>query len=370
MGCFYAALIIWYFWQWNKSKSYTVVKYDNPFVSIIIVARNESENIEQCLTSVWDSCRKYGPTEILLVDDHSTDKTIDKAEKLKIPILRLLRLSEYKDLKSYGHSYKKAAIHYALSEATSDIILSTDADCTVTDQWVKSMSELMLNQNVAAVTGPISMKSMSSNILTSFQEVEMIGTMAGSLAGIDSGLYFSANAANMIYYKQDYLEFCKDSKNELASGDDMFFVQWLAINSRKILFAKSKMAIVQTKTMDTIRSFFNQRIRWATKTKSYDLFGIKVLMALVFCFHFNIIAGSFLAAYLSSTLILWAVSLSVIVKLLVDYILLNHLSAFFDVNMKKVQFPLLVGLHTIYIVLIGFAGLFFRSYQWKGRKVH
>lgn len=82
-------------------------------LSVIITTRNEEKNIKDCLNSVvsWVD-------EIILVDDNSSDKTVEIArefEKVKIFI------REMKD----GFGPQK---NFALSKATSEWILSIDAD--------------------------------------------------------------------------------------------------------------------------------------------------------------------------------------------------------------------------------------------------
>src|SRR3989304_1628834 len=49
------------------------VKKENPLISILIPARNEEKNIEKCLLSLIK--QDYNNTEILVLNDNSTDKT-------------------------------------------------------------------------------------------------------------------------------------------------------------------------------------------------------------------------------------------------------------------------------------------------------
>ena len=43
------------------------------FLSVIVPARNEAHNIERCVRSILNS--RYGPLDVVVVDDHSTDDT-------------------------------------------------------------------------------------------------------------------------------------------------------------------------------------------------------------------------------------------------------------------------------------------------------
>ncbi len=51
-------------------------------LSVLILAKNEEKNIERAIKSV-SSC-----DEVLVIDDHSTDRTVSIAEKLGAKILQ------------------------------------------------------------------------------------------------------------------------------------------------------------------------------------------------------------------------------------------------------------------------------------------
>ena len=60
-------------------------KYNNkralPYVSVIVPARDEQDNIERCLISLME--QDYPNLEIIAVDDNSTDTTLIKIKKYK-----------------------------------------------------------------------------------------------------------------------------------------------------------------------------------------------------------------------------------------------------------------------------------------------
>src|SRR3712207_1864908 len=60
----------------NKSKTiYETAQFNEPFVSVIIPARNEEENIEKCLLSILK--QSYSNLEVVAVDDNSDDRTLE-----------------------------------------------------------------------------------------------------------------------------------------------------------------------------------------------------------------------------------------------------------------------------------------------------
>ena len=65
---------------WRYSKSNIIYKND---LSILIPARNEENNILNCLNSIIRTNKNY--KEIIVYDDHSTDGTLEILRKLNIP---------------------------------------------------------------------------------------------------------------------------------------------------------------------------------------------------------------------------------------------------------------------------------------------
>lgn len=98
-----------------------------PFVSIIVPARNEERNIRRCVTSLLE--QNYENYEVIVVDDDSMDGTgriLDDIAQShphgnRLYILRLQGLPE-------GWAGKPHAIHAGVQEAHGSWLLFTDAD--------------------------------------------------------------------------------------------------------------------------------------------------------------------------------------------------------------------------------------------------
>ena len=63
-------------------------------VSVIIPARNEEENILKILDCLYKQNYPLADFEIIVVDDHSADRTAEFIYALDIPNLKLVQLSE------------------------------------------------------------------------------------------------------------------------------------------------------------------------------------------------------------------------------------------------------------------------------------
>ena len=98
-------------------------------ISVIIITKNEEENIEDCLKTVeWAD-------EIIVVDSKSKDKTVETAKKFTDKIF----IKEWE-----GFAEQK---RYALSLASNEIVLSLDADERVSEKLKDEILSLNFNSN-------------------------------------------------------------------------------------------------------------------------------------------------------------------------------------------------------------------------------
>ena len=216
------------------------------------------------------------------------------------------------------------------------------------------------------VTGPIEMRGNDS-WLSEFQQLDIMGTMAGTYYGIRKNLWYSANAANMIFDKSLYLDFQQQFKTHHASGDDMFLIQWAAKNDFPVGFVRHPKAIVTTEVENDFDSFWQQRLRWASKTKSYTEKGLIKLMAGVWLFNLSILLNCVLLVFLGAGFLKLAL-LQVGIKYFCDLQFFKSVGVFFNKEISSLRTLILSILHTVYIVAIGITTPFVATYNWKGRK--
>lgn len=96
-------------------------------LSVVLATRNEENNIERCISSV-----KEIADEIVVVDEYSTDRTREIAEKLGA----IVYLEKHHDI---FHITKQIA----LEKATGDWILQLDADEVVTPELAEEIKTIL-----------------------------------------------------------------------------------------------------------------------------------------------------------------------------------------------------------------------------------
>ena len=125
--------------------------FDGPLVSILIPARNEEQFIERCLNSLRD--QMYKNYEILVLNDNSTDQTLDILTRIAASDSRV-RVLNGKPLPDdwYGKPY---ALHQLVQEARGEILVFTDADTIHTPTSIAWAITNMQRLNADLVSGYI-----------------------------------------------------------------------------------------------------------------------------------------------------------------------------------------------------------------------
>lgn len=353
-----------YLWQ-KKSDKIHHTKSLLP-LSIVILARNEANNIKQALEAIRSCDYPDDLYEVILMDDHSTDQTIQVARSLNWPQLAILRLEDF-DLSDWGHAYKKAGLYYAIQYVRHSYILQMDADCTCLPSW---MSEMQAHLHTAKMAiGPIDISDQSRGLLETWQTYESIGTMVSTYVGYQLDLWSSGASANMGYHKDVYDQYIAGHDPQLASGDDIFMIQDAKKRKHKIAYVKSAGALVRTPPVTSLMDLYRQRLRWASKTSSYTSHGLRVFMGAMALFHILLIVA--VSYHLISLDTKWSglVLGAVVFKWLGDMIILWPSAPFFGHVYHILLSPFMSVGHTIYVSLISILATVKKDYVWKGRQV-
>ena len=118
--------------------------------------------------------------------------------------------------------------------------------------------------------------------------------------------------------------------------------------------------------MDTWSRFFNQRIRWASKSDKYADRKIISVLALVYIFNVSLVLMAITAIFFP---FLWCWLLGILAaKVVIELFFLYPVADFFGKKKLLWWFIPSQPFHIIYIIIAGWLGKF-GSYKWKGRRV-
>lgn len=116
-----------------------LAKIGDPSVSVLVAAYNEDPYIGDCLISL--KCQSLRPLEIIVIDDGSTDKTIENCEKHGVKVLR------------QNHKGPGAARNLGALNATGRVLAIADADMTFDAKYLETLVSPILSGEAAATAG-------------------------------------------------------------------------------------------------------------------------------------------------------------------------------------------------------------------------
>lgn len=231
----------------NKEKD---IEYE-PKLSVIIPCYNEERNVQKCLDSVFGADYPKSKMEVVVVDDGSTDRTIDVLKEYKKKEKRLVIVKG-------DHQGKSAGLNKGAMKAKYDIILTVDADTVIKPDSIKKLVKPFYYKNVGATNGSCVVGNKNS-ILTGFQNIEyhynnLIRKSFSNL--FKNGIWFFGAFA---CYRRDVLEkigyFKKDTLTEdMDTALEIFSAGYKIVNVHD--------ALGYTIVPETFFSLAKQRTRW------------------------------------------------------------------------------------------------------------
>ena len=161
-------------------------------LSVIIPARNEEHGINDLLNSLFN--QPWGPKEIIVVDDFSTDRTARIAKESAVKVITPPDLPP-------GWTGKTWALYQGAKEATGDFLLFLDADL-VLEPWalLKICGEYYSHRGVLSIM-PFSDVVRPYQMCYAFFNIAMMaGLSAGSWSGAHRGLF----GPSLLCSRKDY----------------------------------------------------------------------------------------------------------------------------------------------------------------------
>ena len=319
-----------------------------------------------CIRSITHNDYPKEMFEIIYVDDHSEDDSVALLQAMSEDNLQILELEDHLQGKNIN-SYKKEGINYALQRAKGRLIIHTDADTLVGPKWISHHVECFQSRSSIFATAPVLIFAQDG-FIRHFQMYDFISTMGVTGAGIESGLHHMANGANMSYDRKWRDGIVQQNENAYASGDDMFLIHMAAAeDEEKVVFLKNPAASVKTFAESDWSGFFEQRFRWAGKTKAYTDRKIQLVAALVFLANLMILLTAILSltdSYYFS--LLFALFL---LKGLIDYSFLRRIGKYYDVTFNLAYLLLSMAFYPVYYLIVGIRAMIPLKYEWKSRMV-
>jgi poly-beta-1,6-N-acetyl-D-glucosamine synthase len=325
-------------------------------ITILIACRNEAHHISSLIASL--SVLQYPKEnyEVILIDDHSTDGTLNKIQSLikNLGNFRLLRADE----SMHG---KKKALSLGVSHSKFEIMATTDADCQVPADWLSYISLFFEDSHTHMLAGGVSLRDHS--FFSELQKMEFSGVVGATASAFGLGHPIMANGANLAFRKEVFKEVNGYEGNmHIASGDDEFMMRKVRnAYPEGIRFMNFSESVVFSEPQHGVRNFVSQRIRWAGKWKSNPDLVTRILAVFIVLSQL-----SFFTLLLMYPFEPGLPAFSVLLKMLLELIFIFMVTRFLGIKVNLLIFFVLQILYPIYVIVIGFLSLG-ASYRWKDR---
>ncbi|MGB9663330.1 MAG: glycosyltransferase [Ignavibacteria bacterium] len=338
---------------------------NNLKASVIVPFRNEGQNLVKCISSLLDQNFEKDRFEIILVDDNSSDNSAELIKNfLTQPMIKLIRLD--------NDSGKKRAIEAGINLSNYEIIVTTDADCYHSKNWLSSLVQ-SFDDKTGFVAGKV-VYSNTKNFFKELQKIEFASLVSIGAAFIGNKIPLLANGASCAYRKDLFFKVGGFKDNlSLASGDEEFLMQKIHFDTDyKVKFCSIDNCVAYTEPTSGLRKFINQRKRWVSKVPFYRNKLLLPILVTMYLFYFMNLASLFISLYhLQFAFFYFKIF---ILKNFIDLIFM--LKGYFLLELSKDKtnllkllflFPIAEFFHLLYISIVPILS-YLTGFHWKGRE--
>lgn len=284
-----------------------------PPLSVILAARNESDNLYNNLPKILE--QDYPFFEVIIVNNQSTDDSayLLSALQREYKNLHIIEVAKSPHLRPG----KKLPLSLGIKAAKYEHFVFTDADCIPnSNQWLKKMGEKFVGgTEIVLGYGPYTKKEGFLNRFIRF-DTAWIGVNYMSMAL--ANLPYMGVGRNLAYTKQafDAVSGFK-SHYSLASGDDDLFIQQAARNKNYTVSLDSE-GFCYSEPHTTLSGWLLQKSRHYSTSNHYSVAKKMVLGLYPFATLLTVITFAYLfpnreyhllvvSAFLGLTLIKWLI---------------------------------------------------------------
>ncbi len=337
-------------------RKYPIRQDPNYRVSVIVAARNEADNILDCLHSLEELDYPSNLLEIIIANDRSDDQT----EQIIVEFIKAKPQFKYFHITKAipSLSGKASAISQSIKHSQGEIIFITDADCKVPKNWIQKTNQYITDK-VGMVAGFTLLRSLSRffNKIQNADWAYLLSVAAGA-AGL--GIPLTCMGNNFAFRRSAYEQVGGYQGVGFSVTEDFALLKAMVKHTHwKMRFAIDRDCLVKTEPMKNWRDFFSQRKRWAIGGKSVHWFG-KFLIVISVLTNFALIG---LLIFSQNYIFILSFFFSMIIG---DYLLVKVLMNQLNVRGCLKYLPFYRIFFIFYSTILLFDQLFNRKVTWKG----
>ncbi|OYU85210.1 MAG: glycosyl transferase family 2 [Flavobacterium sp. BFFFF2] len=266
-------------------------------VSIIVCAKNESERVQKLVPIL--AKQEYGLFELVLIDDASSDDTLDWFEHFERTYSNIRIVKVENNEAFWGN--KKFALTLGIKAAKYDHLLFTDADCLpASPNWLALMSRHFTPQKTI-ILGYGAYSKIPGSFLNKLIRYETLLTATTYLGSAQLGRPYMGVGRNLAYHRSEFFKVrgFMDHMKIRSGDDDLFINQAATAQNTTVCYDPEAFTISDPK--ETFSDWMYQKRRHLTTASHYKFSDRSTLGLLAI----SQIAFPVLAIILLAHLFLW-----------------------------------------------------------------
>jgi 1,2-diacylglycerol 3-beta-glucosyltransferase len=326
-----------------------------PFISVLIAARNEASNLSDCLTSVLSQTYDIERFEVIVINDHSTDGTESICQEFAGRFSNFSYANTKEDSALRG---KTNALDQGIEKAHGEIILVTDADCSVPRTWIEWTARRYSDS--VGIVGGITLQK-ADNWFEGMQSLDWAFLLGLAAATISLRNPLSTIGNNLSFRKAAYGDVGGYRKIPFSVTEDFMLFQSI-VKTKKwdYLCPIDPNVLVVSRPCSSWKELFRQKQRWGKGGLDIRLSGF-LIMAIGFGLNALILVSLLLGSPL------YALG-AIFFKMVGDYSFLRTvLSKLGRLDLLKYFAPF-QAYFFLYPLSLPFVVFFGGKVVWKGRK--
>lgn len=326
-------------------------------ISVIICAKNEAENLERLIPLLLQ--QDYAKFQLVLINDASTDSTLEVIEKFKEKDSRIKIVNVENNEAFWGN--KKYALTLGIKAAKYEHLLFTDADCIpASKHWIQKMSA-QFTETKSIVLGYGKYKAKRYSLTNLLVRYETLLTAIQYFSYAKLGSPYMGVGRNLAYRKNEFFK-VKGFINHMnvRSGDDDLFIKDAATSTNTTISIDPESFTI-SEAPKNISEWFRQKRRHISTASHYKKR------------HKSFLGLFYLTKILTLSLapVLYLLTQDyVILLLLLGYFMVNYLAVILSARkLKEMSVSYFSPLLEIFLVLFQFTifitNTFSKPTHWK-----
>jgi glycosyltransferase involved in cell wall biosynthesis len=327
-------------------------------VSVIVCAKNEAEKVKKFVPLLLE--QDYPDFEIVLIDDASSDDTLDIFEEFEKQHSKIRLVKVANNEAFWGN--KKYALTLGIKAAQKEYLLFTDADCyPASKDWITQMtSQFTMSKTI--VLGHGAYEKVKGSFLNKIIRFDSMLTATQYFAWAKAGHPFSGEGRNLAFKREEFFKVNGYVEHmSIRTGEDALFINQSATKKNTTVCY-----IPESFTYSDARKSFkewNLQKRRQVFTSRFFKAGDKLQLRL---FLFSQLAFFALAILLFAFMFDWRFMLPVVVlRYIASWVTLGYSAAKLKEKDVLYWYPVIEIILIFTQVNVFFSNMFSKPVHWK-----